>query len=371
MAKEASGDLKDDIPKLGLRSYWYPAMKSKWVGNKARSLRLLGEDVVLFRSNESIHALAGKCPHRGMPLWLGESRFPGTLSCAYHGWTFDGTGQCVAILLEGPASTLPPKVRIHSYPVAERNGLIWIYVGELDPPALEEDLPPALLKPDAVTLTDVQDWSCNWRAVVESFMDPLHTLYLHRNSLSLLLEPVLSSGRLNVKEIEDGKGFRLRYQGDSYQDVYPGLGKFPRRLWWQKRAGFHSGRDEFWEQEFFLDVRLPSYVSVNLPGGVTFIQWAVPIDEKRTRCFAITVIEAGGLRTITAKLWYYLYFHWAHNRLPWSILGQDRWVAEHQDYQSPEKLSVTDEGIIRWRRLAALRARGATTIPAGAVPADS
>ncbi len=350
---------KERIPELGFRNYWYPALKSKKVGRKPVHLRLLGEDLVLFRARGRLWALEGKCPHRGMPLWLGRSHFPGTLSCAHHGWTFDHQGRCVAALLEGPASSLPPKIRLRSYPVEERFGVVWIFMGEQTPPPLNEDLPPVLLKPDLVVCTDIQDWQCNWRVVIENFMDPLHALYVHRRSLLMLFDMVLSSARLEVRDTDDGRGFHLEYRGDSYQDIYPGLGRYPRRWWWRRLKARLFGEDTFWERGFFAEVRLPSHTSVNLPGGVTYIQWLVPQDREETRSVAFTVVQARGLRALNFKFWYYVLFHWLENRGAYSVLGQDRLICEHQDYRHPEKLSVTDVGIIRWRKEAWRRARRA------------
>jgi len=363
-------DGKGNIPELGFRNYWYPTVRSRSVNKKPVHVRLLGQDLVLFRSQGRIVALQGKCPHRGMPLWLGKSHFPGTLSCPYHGWTFDGTGRCVAALLEGPTSSLPPKVCIQSYPVQERWGVVWIYVGETLAPSLEEDLPPALLRPNIVVCTDIQDWACNWRVVIENFMDPLHALYVHRSSLLMLFDMVLSSARLEVRDTDDGRGFHLEYGGNSYQDTYPGLGKYPRRWWWRRWKARLLDEEKFWEQGFFAEVRLPSNTSVNLPGGVTYVQYVVPKDRGETRSVAFTIVQARGLAALKFKFLYYLLFHWMENRGRYSVLGQDQVICENQDYAYPEKLSATDVGIIRWRREAHRRARGADGETIGA-PASS
>ena len=73
----------------GLTEYWYPVLPSRQLGRRFRSVRLLGRDVVLIRDGGRIFALDDRCPHRHVPLSLGRKEFPGTVSCAYHGWTFD------------------------------------------------------------------------------------------------------------------------------------------------------------------------------------------------------------------------------------------------------------------------------------------
>ncbi len=107
----AASDLRDRLPETGLREYWYPAIAARKVGKrKPRELKLLDAELVLFRDREGeVAALQNACPHRGMPLALGDCHFAGTVSCPYHGWTFDHTGECLAVLGEGPDSAIAGK----------------------------------------------------------------------------------------------------------------------------------------------------------------------------------------------------------------------------------------------------------------------
>src|SRR5204863_6948456 len=122
----------DLVPPLGYRNYWYPAVQSSQLGKKPIQLKLLGENLVLFRHTESGVALAldDRCPHRNASLALGRSYFPGTISCSYHGWTFDARGKLVAVLSEGPSCPLVGKVFHKTYPVREFRGVIWVWIGE-------------------------------------------------------------------------------------------------------------------------------------------------------------------------------------------------------------------------------------------------
>ena len=137
---------------LGFRNYWYPVLWSREVGKHPVPVTLLGENIMLVRDNGRIYALHDRCPHRGVPLtlgagWLGQrswsrQEFPGTISCGYHGWTYDlKTGVLCAALTDGPDSPICGKVRVRTYPVEERLGLIWIYVGDIEPPPIEQDIP--------------------------------------------------------------------------------------------------------------------------------------------------------------------------------------------------------------------------------------
>src|SRR5262244_2766048 len=117
----------------GLGDYWYPALWSSALRRRPRALRLCGEKIVLVRDGGKIYALHDRCPHRGVPLSAGRREFPGTISCIYHGWTYRlADGQLAAALTDGPDSPICGKagVRVKCYPVEERGGIIWIYVGD-------------------------------------------------------------------------------------------------------------------------------------------------------------------------------------------------------------------------------------------------
>src|SRR5258708_6104800 len=109
------------------RNHWYAAAWSSEIGDKPLGRRLLGEPVVLFRqADRSVAALFDRCPHRLVPLSMGVC-VEGRIRCAYHGMQFDGTGRCVHI----PAQTIiPPKARCRSFPVIERYGLVWVWMGD-------------------------------------------------------------------------------------------------------------------------------------------------------------------------------------------------------------------------------------------------
>ena len=178
------------LPVLGFRNYWYPLIESRRVNERPVSLRILGEDLVLFRSEGKVGALMDRCPHRGTRLSLGRVIFPGTLSCGYHGWTFNRRGECLAALVEGPDSKIPGKVRVRAYPVAERFGVVWVFMGEGAPPPLDEDLPPDALRPEVSTFQMFEEWKCDWRNVTENLIDSSHPYTVHRNSLLFLFQKV-------------------------------------------------------------------------------------------------------------------------------------------------------------------------------------
>ena len=122
------------MPEQGFRNYWYPVMMSSDLAKRPVKRRLLGEDIAFWRDGGKVNAIADRCPHRGASLSTGHMRFPGsgTLSCPYHGWTFDGAGQLRACIQEGPNSLMPAKVKTKAYPVEERYGVVWAWVGDME-----------------------------------------------------------------------------------------------------------------------------------------------------------------------------------------------------------------------------------------------
>ena len=88
------GSPENLLPELGFRNYWYPIIESRHVKKRPVPVRVLGEDLVLFRGNRGrVAALVDRCPHRGTKLSRGRIIFPGTLSCGYHGWTYNEKGE--------------------------------------------------------------------------------------------------------------------------------------------------------------------------------------------------------------------------------------------------------------------------------------
>ncbi len=138
-----TNDLRDRIPVLGLKEYWYPAIRDHAVGwRKPVFLKMLGEDLCLFRGQSGkVAALTNACPHRGAMLARGTCEFRGHVACFYHGFVFDERGACVAALGEGPNSPMPGKVSARVYPTETRKGVVFVWMGAGKPVPLEESSP--------------------------------------------------------------------------------------------------------------------------------------------------------------------------------------------------------------------------------------
>lgn len=161
-----------------LRSFWQPVYGAERLGpGKAVPLRILGEDFTLFRGESGTpHIIGATCAHRGLALSVG--RIEGDcISCFYHGWTYDGDGQCVA----QPAETkgFAHRVKIPGYPTREYLGLIFAYFGGGEPPEfprLEVFEGDGFVENRAST----RDWG--FFAQLENSVDEVHFNFTHRQS---------------------------------------------------------------------------------------------------------------------------------------------------------------------------------------------
>ena len=162
-----------------LRCFWHPVILSGDLGDLPRRIRILGEDLVVFRDRRgAVGLLQLYCPHRGTSLEFGLIADRG-IRCCYHGWLFDVDGTILETPGEPADSTLKNRLFHGAYPVHEHAGLVFAYMGPPDKrppfPVLDTyDLPGYQLVARAPTL-----WECNWLQVKENSMDPAHLAFLH------------------------------------------------------------------------------------------------------------------------------------------------------------------------------------------------
>ena len=164
-----------------LREFWIPAAYTEELAadGAAYRIRLLGEDLVAFRTSEGTPAvLAANCPHRGASLFFGRNEAAG-LRCVYHGWKFDSTGACVDMPNEPPESNFKDKVRARAYPAVERAGIVWMYMGSRPEPPQLPNLEWMLVSPDHHRHAWRAIRECNWVQAMEGDLDSSHAPFLH------------------------------------------------------------------------------------------------------------------------------------------------------------------------------------------------
>ncbi|WIY23458.1 aromatic ring-hydroxylating dioxygenase subunit alpha [Parasedimentitalea psychrophila] len=183
-----SQEMNDSLTRVGpgsdagevLRRYWQPAalLDELEQGRPVVPVRLLGEDLVLFRDSEGELGLIGRhCPHRGADMCFGRLEDNG-LRCPFHGWHFDRNGQCVEQPGEPEGSRMHEKIKSVSYPVVEKNGIVWAYMGPGEPPAFPNF--DCFRAPSSHVFAFKGLWKCNWLQALEVGIDPAHASFLHR-----------------------------------------------------------------------------------------------------------------------------------------------------------------------------------------------
>ena len=340
-----------------LRQYWHPvAISDKWecvkthwdfsesltfqnqvgtVGSwadqlanftgKPTAIRILGEDLVLFRDGEGNPGLLGKyCPHRGTSLEFGRVQKEG-LSCCYHGWLFDIHGKCLSMPAEPEDSTFRDKVHHQAYPVQEMGGLLWAYLGGENPPILPRF--DVFARTDGIrAVENFGLWPANYFQICENSVDQAHTTILHggkggeRSDIwgSEIPQTTWETLELGIKATANRPG--LNYQRSSYY-ILPTMVRLPQP--WPK--------GEF---------KWPRY-SAN---------WRTPVDDHHTLVLSVCFTPE-----VDGKL----------PDLPEGSsfsVGDSLLVHREQDYRamvsqgprfdrSTEKLGQSDEGVILLRKV--------------------
>jgi len=163
-----------------LRDYWQPvALSEQLVGERPLCpVTIMGERLVLFKTESGQLALMDRhCAHRGADLCYGRLENNG-LRCPFHGWLYDGHGQCVETPAEPVESTFHHSIRLRNYPCIERNGVIFAWLGSSEPSALPEL--DCLQVPQSHSFAFKGLMECNWLQALEVGIDPAHASYLHR-----------------------------------------------------------------------------------------------------------------------------------------------------------------------------------------------
>ena len=171
-----------------LRRYWHPVGLAADAGAEPRMVRVLGEDLVLFRDGAGKAGLLyPRCAHRGTTLYYGKVEERG-LRCCYHGWLYDVQGHCLEQPCEEGGGPRRDKVRQPWYPVEERYGLVFAYLGPAQKKpllprydCLEELAAGEFLEADDSSIGSggAQVVPCNWLQHWENVVDPFHVPVLH------------------------------------------------------------------------------------------------------------------------------------------------------------------------------------------------
>ncbi|MFZ3566421.1 aromatic ring-hydroxylating oxygenase subunit alpha [Streptomyces sp. BH097] len=349
-----------DAAASGFRGYWYPVTWASHITGDPKPFTLCGEKITLIRDNGKVYALHNRCPHRGVPLSEGNQQFPGTVSCPYHGWTFDlPTGNLSAVITDGPGCRLTGKLGVRTYAVEERLGMVWVYmpVADEEPHPIDEQLPEELVSNAFVMGGRFDQRGGNWRFACENGFDEGHAKYLHRTALWRLLKPMPT---WNITRIVPEGRWIYRVQDEVYWDAdFPGVGRWTNKRWWMKQppeGTFNLGNtgatdkvDPVIESQNF-----PGFASLSMPGMLRIAypnfmhyEFYVPIDADNHMYVGVMVNFKRGWDTLRFYGKYLGAIRWLFHG---QFSGQDAWMVDITD-APPEKLYRPDVSLTAWRNL--------------------
>jgi phenylpropionate dioxygenase-like ring-hydroxylating dioxygenase large terminal subunit len=189
------------------RSYWIPALLTEELPeNECPPVRvkLLSERLLAFRDTQGRYGLIDEfCAHRGVSLWFGRNEDSG-IRCSYHGWKYDVTGQCIDVPSEPAESGFCNKIKLKSYPLVERGGVLWTYMGPADkqPPLPEWEF---AMVPAAQSFMSKRWQECNWLQALEGGIDSSHVSWLHRSDLET--DPLFKGAKGNQYNLKDAQPY--------------------------------------------------------------------------------------------------------------------------------------------------------------------
>lgn len=256
-----------------LRRYWHPIARSEEITARPQEIRVLGEDLVVYRDRSGVPGLLEpRCCHRGTTLYFGRVEDDG-IRCPYHGWLFAADGRCLDQPCEPDRGRNRESYRQPWYPLVEYHGLVFTYMGPADRQPvfprydifedLDEDREEIVII-DHFAFGGPVEAPCNWFQTHENAMDPYHVFILH-NAIS-------------------GPQF------DPKLEIWP-------RIDWQRHPwGVTATQDRDLDDGTTLhrvtEVRMPTVRVIPTPtlsvlGRTNNLSWALPIDDTRTRVYAM------------------------------------------------------------------------------------
>jgi 5,5'-dehydrodivanillate O-demethylase len=195
-----------DMGKL-LRRFWHPISLSRDLERcKATSVRILGEDLTLYRGESGrVYAIGARCAHRKTLLHTGWV-IGDEIRCMYHGWQYDGNGRCAFRPAEGDVT--PPAVGIGSYPVEEYAGLVFLYMGPQPSPTFDLPRKEIFERSNMLFFTRAEPWNCNWFQQVENSLDAVHVSFVHQKGKVGVFGAAVSDAIPTLEYLETEAGIR-------------------------------------------------------------------------------------------------------------------------------------------------------------------
>ena len=338
-----------------LRRYWHPFAVASDATDRPTRVRVLGEDLILFRDGAGTVGLVhDRCCHRGTSLFYGRVEETG-IRCCYHGWLFDTEGRTLDMPCEVEGGRHRERYRQPWYPVVDYHGLLFTYMGPPDAkpsfPTYDifDDVPDGwqIVADDNNIGLHGDPTPCNWFQTHENVMDPFHVFILHSGfSGNQFVADMASMPEVNWEFTDVGV--------ESHQDRVLDDGRFFHRV----------------TEVVMPNVRIVASPFVEFEGQATSVAWTLPISRTETKIFTLLKrpLDAPVRRVLyDGKRWEDLTDE-EHQRMPGDYeaqVGQGA-VTVH----SEEQLASSDRGITMFRHTFrdGVRAIAAGETPAFVVP---
>ena len=321
-----------------LRRYWHPVALVSHATDTPKAIRVLGEDLVLFRDGKGRPGLLeARCCHRGTTLYYGRVDQHG-IRCCYHGWQFDVEGRCLEQPCEPDGGRHRDRVRQPWYPVEERYGLIFAYMGPAEKrpvlpryECLENLEPGEMIEADDTSLGGGGGViiPCNWMQHYENIPDAFHV-------------PILHGSFSGVQFVAQ-------------------MGIMPKVKWEYSELGVqtHSVRvlDDGRVHYRISEAALPTLRVIPNPrvlqyARVEHLGWVLPIDDTNFRIYVAGRVKSHGeigrsRSKMNGKFWWELTEE-EHQKFPGDFEAQ---VGQGPiTYHSDEHLATSDQGVVMLRR---------------------
>jgi len=317
-----------------LRCFWHPvAATAELDAWPVKKVRLLGVDLALYRTEDgTIGLVAERCPHRGASLACAMTE-GSSIVCAYHGWAFDTSGQCVDTPAEPETSRLKERIKIAGYPVVNAGGLLWAYLGKSPAPLFPRY--EFVVREDYDKDVGISRLTCNWLQVAENTLDPLHIEYLHMRYTNWALE------KKGLPKIATRKHARVGY------DVFE-LGITKRRLW-------VGDTEDSQEWTIGHPQLFPGTAVVPYNKDWVQFQIRVPVDDTNTIIYWYNSRRrpAGQAPQTTVRVWENPYLSPDGEYIPEQLNAQDMMVMVTQGPitdHTLENMGECDRGVALYRK---------------------
>ncbi|WP_448508521.1 Rieske 2Fe-2S domain-containing protein [Immundisolibacter sp.] len=355
--------------KLGFRNHWYPTLNSSEVAEgKPVPFELAGEKLLINRIDGKIYCIKDQCLHRGVPLSRKvECYSKDTITCWYHGWTYQWTDGKLCDILTDPSSKLIGTRALKTYPAQEAKGLVFVFLGDIEPPPLARDLPPGFEEPNRRVQPFRRVVNANWRIGAENGFDTTH-IFIHKDSRLIRGNQTMLPLGFAPKPNSDQPLFEIRHTEGGNIGVFDllaerGVPHFEGSVHGQVvRRAIHGG-----------DKRIAHEISLWMPGvlkvdpfpdpELIHFEWYVPRDADShwyIHC-ATKVLEGPDADAEFAAeyeaLWKDLYAHGFNDDDIWAREATQPFYQDDWGWLE-EQLFEADACIMAWRKLASEHNRG-------------